>query len=157
MAAYGREDADVDEADKLVNLAKEAQTKANTAQSVAADGTDAQQAEAVNAVTVADAAVDAANAEHAEAVMTAAAMPYDMAIRAPATTPVISATAARTGDDVTVEVTTDVAEGDASDAGNGWYRADVENEDDSAETATVYTDIENTMMLFSAVHIIRHS
>jgi hypothetical protein len=151
MATYGRIDANVDEANKLVNLAGAAQKAANAAKSVAADGTDAQQTEAANAVTAANAAVSAANAEHAEAVMTEAALPYDKAIRTPATTPVISAMAARTGDDVTVEVT-DVAEGDASDAGNGWYRADVENEDDSAETATVYTNIENTMMLFSAVH-----
>ena len=152
MATYGRINANVDEANKLVNLAGAAQKAANAAKSVAADGTDAQQAEAANAVTAANAAVSAANAEHAEAVMTAAASPYDKAIRTPATTPAISATAARTGDDVTVKVLTDVAEGDASDAGNGWYRADVENEDDSAETATVYTNIENTRMLFSAVH-----
>ena len=152
MATYGRIDANVDEANKLVNLAGAAQKAANAAKSVAADGTDAQQTEAANAVTAANAAVSAANAEHAEAVMTEAALPYDKAIRTPATTPVISAMAARTGDDVTVEVTEDVAEGDASDAGNGWYRADVENEDDSAETATVYTNIENTMMLFSVVN-----
>ena len=152
MAAYGRIDANVDEAEKLVELAGAAREAANTAKSEAAYGTNAQQAEAANAVTAANAAVSAANAEHAEAVMTAAASPYDKAIRTPATTPEISAMAARTGDDVTVEVLTGVAEGDASDAGNGWYRADVENEDDSAETATVYTNIENTMMLFSAVH-----
>ena len=152
MATYGRINANVDEANKLVNLAGAAQKAANAAKSVAADGTDAQQAEAANAVTAANAAVSAANAEHAEAVMTADASPYDKAIRTPATTPAISATAARTGDDVTVEVFTDGAEGDASDAGNGWYRADVENEDDSAETATVYTNIENTIMLFSVVH-----
>ena len=121
---------------------------------MAADGTEEQRAEAANAVTVAAAAVDAAGDELDEAMMTAAAMPYDMAIRMPATMPEISATAARTGDDVTVDVLPegDEDEDDVSDVGAGWYRVDVENEDDSDETATVYTDIENTMMLFSVVN-----
>ena len=42
--------------------------------------------------------------------------------------------------------TTVIAKGSASDAGHGWYKADVGNEEDSSETATVYTNIENTMM-----------
>ena len=154
MAAYGREDADVTKATDLVTSAEAAQTAANTAQSVAADGTEEQRAEAANAVTVAAAAVDAAGDELDEAMMTAAAMPYDMAIRMPVIMPEISATAARTGDDVTVDVLPggDEDEDDVSDVGAGWYRVDVENEDDSDETATVYTDIENTMMLFSVVN-----
>ena len=64
----------------------------------------------------------------------------------------------RTGNVVTVTVrggdpdTTVIAKGSASDAGHGWYKADVANEEDSTETATVYTNIENTMMKFNAVH-----
>ena len=83
-------------------------------------------------------------------------MPYAMAIMTQATTPAdLAASATRKGDAVTVTVTsgddpdTVIAKGPASDAGHGWYKADVANEDDSKETGTVYTNIENTMSKFN--------
>ena len=44
-----------------------------------------------------------------------------------------------------------IAKGSASDAGHGWYRANVANEDGD-QTATVYTNIENTMAKFDVKH-----
>ena len=44
-----------------------------------------------------------------------------------------------------------IAKGSASDAGHGWYRANVANEDGD-QTATVYTNIENTMAKFNDEH-----
>ena len=86
---------------------------------------------------------------------TAAAMPYAMAIMTPATEPAdLVAAAERKDDAVTVTVsdaTGLIAEDTTSDTVHGWYRADVANEDGD-QTATVYTNIENTMAKFNAVH-----
>ena len=87
---------------------------------------------------------------------TVAAMPYAMAIKMQATVPAaLVASAMRAGNAVEVSVsggddgnTAPIDKGPASDAGHGWYRADVANEDGD-QTATVYTNIENTMAKFN--------
>ena len=144
----------------LVTAANRAKTEADEALAEAQAGDDVVlTTRAQRAVEQADAAVLTANAQLAEARTTAAAMPYAMAIMTQATTPAgLAATATRTGDAVTVSVSSDpnstlIAKGPASDAGHGWYKANVANEDDSNETATVYTNIENTMMKFDVVHL----
>ena len=45
-----------------------------------------------------------------------------------------------------------IAKGTTSDTVHGWYRADVANADGD-QTATVYTNIENTMEKFNVVHV----
>ena len=160
LVTYEGIDADADTARGLVTAANRAKTEADEALEEAQAGDDiVLTVRAERAVRQADAAVSTANAQLAEARTTAAAMPYAMAIMTPATTPaVLAASATRKGDAVTVTVTvgdpgTVIAKGPASDAGHGWYKADVANEDDSKETGTVYTNIENTMMKFDAVHL----
>ncbi len=159
IIAYGKEDANVDDATDLVAKAEAAQTAAVALQTSAAGGTVAQMAYAQNAVDAAGDAVRAARDELAQATTTESAMPYAAAIkgvgeRAAAPITSITATAKRTGDAVTVDTTADMdeAKGSASDVGGGWYKADVANEDDSKKTATVYTNIEDTMDKFSNVH-----
>ena len=153
-------DANADTARGLVTAANRAKAEADEALAEAQAGDDIVLTErAQRAVRQADAAVLTANAQLAEAGTTAAAMPYAMAIMTQADGPAgLDASAKRTGNVVTVTVrggdpdTTVIAKGSASDAGHGWYKADVANEEDSTETATVYTNIENTMMKFNAVH-----
>ena len=162
MAAYGMAAADVGAATALVAAANAAKAKADAAHTVAGSGTVAQMTAAAANVAAADSAVSAAQAELRQAMTTAAAMPYAMAIRdiEDATVPaVLEATATRTGNAVEVSVfggatgddTALIAKGPASDAGHGWYRANVANEDGD-QTATVYTNIENTMAKFNMVH-----
>ena len=87
---------------------------------------------------------------------TAAALPFETAIMAQVTAPEIAATAKRTANDVTVTTTnaemmpiaTDIA---ADRVANEWFVADVVNANDDAETATVWTNIQNTMEKFTVV------
>ncbi len=160
LVTYEGIDANAATARGLVTAANRAKTEADEALAEAQAGDDVVlTTRAASAVKQADAAVLTANAQLAEATTTAAAMPYAMAIMTQATTPTgLAASATRTGDAVTVSVTSGVdntliAKGSASDAGHGWYKANVANEDDSNKTATVYTNIENTMEKFNAVHL----
>ena len=162
LVTYESIDADAATAAGLVAAANRAKTEADEALAEAQAGDDVVlMARAESAVKQADAAVLTANAQLAEARTTASAMPYAMAIMTQATTPAgLAASATRKADAVTVSVSsgsgpdsTLIAKGSASDAGHGWYKANVANEDDSNETATVYTNIENTMMKFNAVHL----
>ena len=160
LVTYEGIDADADTARGLVTAANRAKTEADEALTEAQAGDDiVLTVRAERAVRQADAAVSTANAQLAEATTTASAMPYAMAIMMQADGPAgLDASAKRTGNEVTVTVTggvpdtTVIANGSASDAGHGWYKADVANEEDSTETATVYTNIENTMKKFNAVH-----
>ena len=163
MAAYGMAAADVGAATALVTAANAAKAKADAAHTVAGSGTVAQMTAAAGNVAAADSAVSAAQAELRQAMTTAAAMPYAMAIRdidgSHRASTVLVATATRTGNAVEVSVsggdTVDehplIAKGSASDAGHGWYKANVANEDGD-QTATVYTNIENTMAKFNVEH-----
>ena len=160
MAAYGMAAADVGAATALVTAANAAKAKADAANTVAGSGTVAQMTAAAGNVAAADSAVSAAQAESGQAMTTAAAMPYAMAIMKQATEPmVLVAEAERTDDAVKVTVSggamatdaEEIAEGTTSDTVHGWYRADVANEDGD-QTATVYTNIENTMAKFNVVH-----
>ena len=45
----------------------------------------------------------------------------------------------------------EIPEGAAADLRNGWFRADVADDDD-VQTATVFTNIENPMEKFRGVH-----
>ncbi len=157
MAVYGTADADVDEAKKLVEAANTAKAKGDAAHTVAGSGTVAQMTAAADNVAAAASAASAAAYELRQATTTAAAMPYAMAIMMQPDTPeVLDATATRTGNAVMVSAfrgTTPalIAKGSASDAGQGWYRANVANEDGD-QTAIVYTNIENTMEKFNVEH-----
>ena len=157
MAAYGMAAADVDAATAVVSAANAAKAKADAAQTVAGSGTVAQMTAAAANVAAANSAVSAAQAELQQATTTVAAMPYAMAIMEQATEPMaLGATATRTGNAVEVSVNsapdnTLIAKGSGSDAGHGWYRANVANEDGD-QTATVYTNIENTMAKFNEKH-----
>ena len=159
MAAYGKADADVDAARALVAAANAAKAKADAAQTVAGSGTVAQMTAAAVNVAAADLAVGAAAYELKQAMTTVAAMPYAMAIMTQATEPMaLAASATRTDNAVEVSVSSGdpavlIAKGSGSDAGHGWYRANVANEDGD-QTATVYTNIENTMEKFDAVHVV---
>ena len=145
LVTYEGIDANAATARGLVTAANRAKTEADEALAEAQAGDDVVlTTRAQRAVDQADAAVLTANAQLAEATTTAAAMPYAMAIMAQADGPAsLDASAKRTGNEVTVTVTggdpvtTVIAKGSASDAGHGWYKADVANEEDSSETATV--------------------
>ena len=168
MVAYGAMNSDVDEAGKLLAAAQAAMTAANNAMVAATNGTPEEQEQARTAVTAAGTAVSAANAEVAQAATTAADMPYAMAIQKVEMDIVAGmgggATAKRTGNTVTVTAIRGADTADAMDdvtiakdqrAGgpsNGWYKAELTNTDDSLQTATVYTDIEDTMEKFTVFH-----
>jgi len=166
--AYDTMAADVDEAEALVTAANAAKTAADALMAAAAGGSAGEAATAQAAVNAAQQAVSDAEAELAEAQMTAAAMPYAMAIMTQdATTSMAAgATAKRRGSAVTVtafmagadntlgneddvEIAKDAA---ASSIGNGWFKASDVRDGDTGPMATVYTDIEDTMMKFSEVH-----
>ena len=157
MAAYGKANADVKAATALVAAANAAKAKADAAHTVAGSGTVAQMTAAADNVAAADSAVSAAKYELKQAETTADAMPYAMAIMMQATAPEeLAASAKRTDNEVEVSVTSDpgemlIAKVITSDEDDGWYRANVANEDGD-QTATVYTNIENTMAKFNAVH-----
>ena len=168
LIAYNNKAANVMDATALVAAAETAQTEANEAMAAAADGEATEMATALAAVTAAGNAVAAARAELAEAQMTEAAMPFAGAIKDQNTEMDDGdhngyATASHDGTDVKVTVTRgSAADNDVTDtiamdvvAGgprNGWYRAEAENEDDSGLTATVLTNVEDTMDKFSNVY-----
>ena len=157
LLAYGAMDADVDEATMLVSAADKAMTEAQEAVAAATNGTTDEQREASDAVTVAMTAVENANNELTQAKTTMSSMPYAMAIQTQDAMEGMdgTATATRTGNAVTVTVMrgmSEVAKNAATRSiGNGWYKAAEVGE--TGDTATVYTDIENTMEKFSMVYI----
>ena len=163
FTAYGAKDANVDDATELVALAEAAQTKAMAAQMYANAGGTAEQVTAAGAaVTAAYKAVMYANSERTQAMTTAATTLFDAKIMTQSTTPAVFVVkATRETDDVMVTVkggaiaadAMDIAEGAAADLGNGWFRADVADDDD-VQTATVFTNIENTMEKFTNIHTV---
>ena len=145
IAAYGKAAADVKAATALVAAAKTAKAKADAAHTVAGSGTVAQMTAAAGNVAAADSAVSAAAYELKQAMTTAAAMPYAMAIMTQDTTVEdLDATATRTDNEVEVSVSSGdpavlIAKGSASDVGHGWYRANVENEDGDQTQPSIRT------------------
>ena len=160
FTAYGAKDANVADATELVTLAETAQTEAMAAKMYAdAGGTDEQGTAAIAAVTAAYKALMDANFELTQAMTTAAATPFDAKITTAPTMLGFVVTATLEMDDVMVTVRggdmdADIdAEGAAADLGNGWFRADIADDDD-VQTATVFTNIENTMEKFTIVHTV---
>ena len=155
LDAYGAMEADVDEATKVVAAAQNALTEAQEAVSAATNGTTDEQRQASAAVTVAMTAVENANNELAQARTTMSSMPYAMAIRTQDVMPDGTAEATRKGSAVTVTVMRGMSEVaknvGARSIGNGWYKAAEVGE--TGDTATVYTDIENTMQKFNDFHV----
>ena len=158
LVTYESIDADAGTAAGLVTAANRAKTEADEALAAAQAGDDVVlTARAQRAVNQADAVVLTADAQLAEAKTTASAMPYAMAILKQAPAPAgLAASAKRTDNEVEVSVTSDpdkmlIAKVITSVEDDGWYRANVVNEDGD-QTATVYTNIENTMMKFNDVH-----
>ena len=160
FTTYGTVPANVKDATGLVALAATASMKAAEAKATAnLSGQAAQVAAANDAVANAEKAAMYAQYELTQATTTAAALPFEAEIKgiAMAMAPIdLAAMATRKTDDVAVTVTegdpaTTIAKGDAADIGNGWYRADVANTDGDV-TATVFTNIENTMETFVAEH-----
>ena len=166
LVLYGMTAANVEDADTLVMLAIAAVNAANRAVAVAANGNAGEQAKASAAATAAGNARRAANTESMQAQTTMASMPYAMAIQeqddtggmggdATATRKVnvITVTATRgadTADDAGDDVT--IGKEMADSVGGGWFKATFMNEEDAGQTATVFTDIEDTMEKFSDVH-----
>jgi hypothetical protein len=166
LVDYGMTAANVEDADTLVMLAIAAVNAANRAVAVAANGNAGEQAKASAAATAAGNARRAANTESMQAQTTMASMPYAMAIQKQDNTPgmggdatatrkvnVITVTATRgadTADDAGDDVT--IGKEMADSVGGGWFKATFMNEEDAGQTATVFTDIENTMEKFSDVH-----
>ena len=155
LVTYESIDADAGTAAGLVTAANRAKTEADEALAAAQAGDDVVlTARAQRAVNQADAVVLTADAQLAEAKTTASAMPYAMAIMKQAPAPAgLAASAKRTDNEVEVSVTSDpdkmlIAKVITSVEDDGWYRANVVNEDGD-QTATVYTNIENTMMKFN--------
>ena len=168
LIAYNTVAANVKGATELMTAAEKAQTDANVAMGAAADGTATEMATAQAAVTAAGTAIAGARAELAEAQMTEKAMPFAGAIKDQNTEAMDMdhmgfAVAEHDGTNVMVTVTrgsvddndaTDTIAADAMASGpyNGWYKANVANDDDSRLTATVYADIEDTMDKFTNVY-----
>ena len=159
---YDAEADDDSAVDNLLKLAQKASTAAEAAEATAE--TIEQIAQAQMAVTEAAAAVDEAENEINQAKRTANSRPYVVAllnIVDDIAQTITDMGTKLTDDGVTVAVTRDgsVYKGAASDVGDGWYRADaavevVEGEEPTiiGGTATVYTDIEAALELFSLVH-----
>lgn len=160
-------DAEADDSavDNLLKLAQKASAAAEDAEAAAM--TPGQMDTAQMAVTAAEAAVTKATKEKDQAIRTADSRPYmedDALTRINTPMITITDTAKLTDDGVTVAVTTRedgadvVYKGAASDVGGGWYRADATVEVKEGEdpiigtTATVYTDIEAALELFSVAH-----
>ena len=169
LIAYGTQDTDVDDAEELVSKANEAMTAANAAAAAAANGTAVEMARAQVAVTAAQTAVAAANYELMQANTAKEAMPYAMRLggddgesMAPGYASAkhdgtnVKVTATRDDNATPTEATTDDTtigkDVTATSVGNGWFKADIVKADDSNQTATVYTNIQDTMEKFTDVH-----